>query len=458
MQATETAQKVRATQIRIDWSEAGEELDGQTFATWAAATAYLMPYALEHTTGGYLKTGFTVTFADGDTYTGRIDLMPQEYDLAEHVRQFCEVYGGLCCPSHMTQEDYAGLLASYEKMEPGHAQKYADFLDRYEIGDPEPEPTPDGPPKGGKVIDFAARLAAKQALTADPLARIVDEVAGAIVDKALEMLAREAGTSPAPAPQEEEEEEEDARPVRTIDATEAAKIARQILRDTFPGVKFSVNTDKYSGGSSIRVRWTDGPTEAEAQAAIGQIEGRGFDGMTDSSYLRPPFEWKGERLQAYCFLFCNRDHSADLLRAVAPDVCDRYGLAVPEIHETESGQGYIDHGDDKPINSGRGWLASEINWQAHQRSAYVRPESPAPKGNGRKAQTPEPAPAPEEAAPAQDRPAMQNADGPATSRQLWALHCITKRDTRGWTLTKAQASDLIDRAKRGEDINGSAPA
>ena len=460
MQTTATEQKIRATEIRIDWSEAGSELEGKTFATWTAATAYLMPYALEHTTGGYLKTGFTVTFADGHTYEGRIDLMPSEYDLAKHVRDFCEVYGGLFCPVHMTQEQYAGLLASYEKMEAGHAQKYADFLNRYEIGDGEPDP-PQGP-KGGNLIDFAARRQRKEAArqaarAADPVAAVVDEVAGAIVDKALEMLAQEMGKAEAgkePAP---ETEPEDTRPVRTIEATEAAKIVRQILRGTFPGAAFTVRTDKYSGGASIRVRWMDGPTEAEVRDVIGQIEGRGFDGMTDSSYLRPPFEWKGERLQAYCFLFCDRDHSAELLRAIAPDVCERYGIEVPEIRETESGCGYIDHTDDKPVESGRGWLASELNWQAHQRSAYTRPEAPEPKG-GRKAETQEPKQEPAPTEDAQERHAMQNPDGPATSRQLWALHCITKRDTRGWTLTKAQASELIDRAKGGEDISGSLPA
>lgn len=38
---------------------------------------------------------------------------------------------------------------------------------------------------------------------------------------------------------------------------------------------------------------------------------------------------------------------------------------------------------------------------------------------------------------------MNNPDGPATKRQLWALFCITKEDWRGKGLTKAEASDLI---------------
>ena len=53
---------------------------------------------------------------------------------------------------------------------------------------------------------------------------------------------------------------------------------------------------------------------------------------------------------------------------------------------------------------------------------------------------------------------MVNADGPATKRQLCALHCITPQATRESTITKAQASELIDQAKRGEDISGQLPA
>lgn len=48
---------------------------------------------------------------------------------------------------------------------------------------------------------------------------------------------------------------------------------------------------------------------------------------------------------------------------------------------------------------------------------------------------------------------MFDPDGVATSRQLWALHCITKLDTRGWKITRRVASDLIGKAKAGDDIS-----
>lgn len=67
-----------------------------------------------------------------------------------------------------------------------------------------------------------------------------------------------------------------------IPAKDVAKMIRTMLRREFGrAVKFSVRTDVYAGGSSIRVRWTDGPTKSAVEAVIGHMHGATFDGMTD---------------------------------------------------------------------------------------------------------------------------------------------------------------------------------
>lgn len=71
-----------------------------------------------------------------------------------------------------------------------------------------------------------------------------------------------------------------------IGSTDTAKLIRAQLKAKFPGTKFSVRTDKYSGGSSIRIRWTDGPTDAMVSAVVGAFNGSGFDGMTDYKYSK----------------------------------------------------------------------------------------------------------------------------------------------------------------------------
>lgn len=71
---------------------------------------------------------------------------------------------------------------------------------------------------------------------------------------------------------------------RHIDTAEVAKIIRRRLKAAFPRTTFSVRSDRYAGGSSIRVKWTDGPTSRMVEAITSQYGGRGFDGSIDMAY------------------------------------------------------------------------------------------------------------------------------------------------------------------------------
>lgn len=66
-----------------------------------------------------------------------------------------------------------------------------------------------------------------------------------------------------------------------VDAADVAKIVRKALKAAFPGVKFSVRTDKYAGGSSVDVDWQDGPTIKQVDALVQRFAGATFDGMID---------------------------------------------------------------------------------------------------------------------------------------------------------------------------------
>lgn len=71
-----------------------------------------------------------------------------------------------------------------------------------------------------------------------------------------------------------------------IHLTDTAKLIRARLKGTFPGVKFSVRSKSYSGGSSIDVSWIDGPLQSAVQEVIAPYAGAGFDGMIDMQYLK----------------------------------------------------------------------------------------------------------------------------------------------------------------------------
>ncbi len=61
----------------------------------------------------------------------------------------------------------------------------------------------------------------------------------------------------------------------------AAKNIRTELKKAFPGVKFSVTSDRFAGGDAIRVSWTDGPTDDAVTDITNKYKAGHFNGMED---------------------------------------------------------------------------------------------------------------------------------------------------------------------------------
>jgi len=100
-----------------------------------------------------------------------------------------------------------------------------------------------------------------------------------------------------------------------IDAAEHAKIIRKVLKEAFPGIKFSVRTHKYAGGASIRVRWTDGPTGNTVNDILRPLAGGYFDGMTDYKGGKSHMH-NGEEISLGAdFIFVDRDLSETWIKA-----------------------------------------------------------------------------------------------------------------------------------------------
>ena len=81
------------TGIRIRYSESRELAEGQQFDTIAEFDATLRSLsASSPSSGAYFKIAFTVTWADGSTFQGRIDLQRHDYvGLAAHVARLCSL-------------------------------------------------------------------------------------------------------------------------------------------------------------------------------------------------------------------------------------------------------------------------------------------------------------------------------------------------------------------------------
>lgn len=109
-----------------------------------------------------------------------------------------------------------------------------------------------------------------------------------------------------------------------VTAKDTAVLVRGVLAEEFPDTKFSVKTDKYAGGASLRVRWTDGPTKQEVEEFAKTFQGASFDGSTDmKSHHRTAIDVGGEvrEVQTFAdFVFCDRDLSDELIDRLTPAI------------------------------------------------------------------------------------------------------------------------------------------
>ena len=128
---------------------------------------------------------------------------------------------------------------------------------------------------------------------------------------------------------------------RYISVTDCAKFIRTDLKTSFPGIKFSVKSKSYSGGASVSVSWTDGPTSKAVEAIAGKYDGASFDGMEDlKSYHQS--ELDGETVHfSNDWTSCNRKYSVQFMTDVARRYCERYRLAMPKI-EVSCNDAYIE--------------------------------------------------------------------------------------------------------------------
>lgn len=124
-----------------------------------------------------------------------------------------------------------------------------------------------------------------------------------------------------------------------ISCADTAKLIRKALKENFPGVKFSVRSDTYSGGASIDVKWLDGPAAPSVEEVVIQFKGATFDGMTDmKSYHTSSLNGEEVHFGAD-FVFCKRSLSRTFIDTIVPQFCKKYGVNSDRIHIEDSYDG-----------------------------------------------------------------------------------------------------------------------
>lgn len=126
---------------------------------------------------------------------------------------------------------------------------------------------------------------------------------------------------------------------------ETAATIKRVLGVLWPGTKFSVRSERYSGGNSIDASWTDGPTGKQVNDVLGIFERAWFDGMEDLEHHIDAIEWNGHLFDfSGKYIRGQRDHSHAFLAQIAERFATETGTPAPEIIDSET-YSYFKHND-----------------------------------------------------------------------------------------------------------------
>ncbi len=125
--------KVQMKEIKIIRHEGTGDFDGFTTDNWDHFNSILEKIAQQHGDDcGYTKTKFNLTWADGETYEGRLDVNTKDdKKVGKHILDFLNFHTGEHCPDHLTQEEYTRFLDDCGGEE--GKQDAKDYLAKYEI-------------------------------------------------------------------------------------------------------------------------------------------------------------------------------------------------------------------------------------------------------------------------------------------------------------------------------------
>lgn len=103
----------------------------------------------------------------------------------------------------------------------------------------------------------------------------------------------------------------------------AAKNIRIELKKAFPKIKFSVTSKSYSGGNSIDVYWTNGPSVEQVEKITQKYQGGSFNGMEDIyEYSHDVFN---ELFGDAKYVMESRNISDDIREKVAKEYVELFG-------------------------------------------------------------------------------------------------------------------------------------
>ena len=175
-------------------------------------------------------------------------------------------------------------------------------------------------------------------------------------------------------------------PWNSLSCADTAKLVRAALKATFPAVAFTVRSKTYSGGASITVGWTDGPSTAEVEKITHRFEGARMDGYADCKEYQYHARHADGTITPYDrddglpegaeevhlradFIFTDREYTADFLQKVGKRTADYWGCPVPAVLE-HPGYG-AQYGRTSDRIGGGSFTADELASQMARKASRV---------------------------------------------------------------------------------------
>ena len=122
---TKPASLVPLKNIFLLWTESSDHSQLNRPLTWSEAELAIQSMAAVAPDAGYDKTSFRIEWADGETYTARLEIArpmsAAPAPLSSHVRLALEFTAGRWRPGEMTDEQQRAFLAEGEQFSPGRA-------------------------------------------------------------------------------------------------------------------------------------------------------------------------------------------------------------------------------------------------------------------------------------------------------------------------------------------------
>lgn len=111
-------------------------------------------------------------------------------------------------------------------------------------------------------------------------------------------------------------------------SAQTAAAIRSDLKTAFPCIKFRVTSETYTGGSSVRIQYTDGVKRERVERVVAKYEQGRFDGMTDS------YEYTNSRsdVPQVKYIFVEREISDATRDAIAAE----FGITPEQMNDWDA--------------------------------------------------------------------------------------------------------------------------